>query len=348
MKNKNLPLLSVIIPIYNAESHIEKCIQSILTQSYKNIEIILVDDGSTDRSGAIAKKIASEYANVLFLRQENHGVSAARNTGLCLASGDFITFVDADDYLDAKTYSTIMEELIRNHCDAAIYPFSRDYRNTSNKSLLPWPDKTVLSQKEIHDVLIPSMIAVRKNRKRVSGSVCRTVFQQKAIDGIRFDESIHIQEDLIFCIHAYAVMQKIEIINDVFYHYVKYGSTVTEHYRKDFLNETMVFENAIVQALEKHRIYQNIIPQYWAKKITAYSLCLSNLFRSDAPDSIDGELNSIINSFSKDPFIHKQFHMVYLEKRFWIPYLLLCLRAKYLIKLIYKGKEKYRQTKFNN
>ncbi len=348
MKNKNFPLLSVIIPVYNAEKHIEKCIQSIYTQSYQPIEIILIDDGSTDNSGAIAEGIAGRNNNILFFRQKNCGVSAARNTGLRMASGDYITFVDADDYLDKKTYSVIMDELLQNHCDAAIYPFSRHHRNGSSISLLPWPNQTILSRDEIHNLLIPSMIAVKNNRKRISGSVCRTVFRREAIDGLLFDESVHIQEDLIFCIRSYAKMQRIEIINDVFYHYIKYGTTATEQYRKDFLSETMAFENAIIQALKEHHLYQNMIPHYWAKRITAYSLCLSNLFRPDAPENIDGELNSIINRFARDPFIQKHFHIVYLQKRFWIPYILLCLKARFLTRLIYESKEKYRQKTFHD
>ena len=94
------PLLSIIVPIYNVEQYVDKCIQSILNQTYQNLEIILVDDGATDRSGSIADSYAAKDKRIKVLHKENGGISDARNYGLDHVTGDYILFVDSDDFIE--------------------------------------------------------------------------------------------------------------------------------------------------------------------------------------------------------------------------------------------------------
>ncbi|MCI9501030.1 MAG: glycosyltransferase family 2 protein [Hungatella sp.] len=345
MDENQLPLLSVIIPFYNVENYIEKSVKSIIDQSYKNIQIVLIDDGSTDKSGMFADRIALEDRRVLVFHQENRGVSAARNMGMKNANGDYITFVDADDYLEKEAFSVLIHELIKNKCDGAIYPFSMDYHNKSIIDALPWPDKTILTKKEILEVLIPSMIAVKRNKKTINGSVSRTIFRRKAIEGFWFDERIHMQEDLIFCIQTYAHMENLEIVNEVVYHYVKHGKTTTERYRKNYLCETINLEKEIIKVLQENGLHRILLKRYWARRIAVYSLCLSNLFRFDAPEDIDLELEEVINEFRKDKYVTNSLAITYLRRGMIIPYILLHLKRKNLIKWIYKKKEQYRQKK---
>ena len=105
--------ISVVVAIYNVEKYLEKCIQSIIFQTYKNIEIILVNDGSTDNSLNICKKYKSEDSRIIIINQENQGVSVARNNGIDRASGEYILFVDGDDYLRTD----IIEKLLNNADD---------------------------------------------------------------------------------------------------------------------------------------------------------------------------------------------------------------------------------------
>lgn len=100
--------ISVIIPVYNTEQYLEKCIQSVLNQTYTNLEIICVDDGSTDNSGAILDAFAKKDSRLKVIHKENGGVSAARNDALCIATGDWIGFVDSDDYIEADMYATML------------------------------------------------------------------------------------------------------------------------------------------------------------------------------------------------------------------------------------------------
>ena len=109
-------LISVVVPVYNAEKYLDRCIQSIINQKYKELEIILIDDGSKDNSLEICKKYANEDIRIHVIHKENGGVSRARNTGIEAANGDFITFVDSDDYIDENMYFNMMQKVEEYNC----------------------------------------------------------------------------------------------------------------------------------------------------------------------------------------------------------------------------------------
>ena len=109
--------ISIIVPVYQAEKYISKCIESIVNQTYKNLEIILVDDGSTDRSGEICDEYGKKDNRIVVVHNKNKGVSVARNCGLDIATGDYITFVDSDDYIDLQMYSEMMKVVEKYSCD---------------------------------------------------------------------------------------------------------------------------------------------------------------------------------------------------------------------------------------
>ena len=106
------PLISVIVPVYNAEKYIEKCVASIRAQTYRNLEIILVDDGSCDRSGELCEAFALEDSRIVVIRKENGGVASARNAGLDAMHGDYVGFVDADDWIDPEIYEVLLQRMI--------------------------------------------------------------------------------------------------------------------------------------------------------------------------------------------------------------------------------------------
>lgn len=110
---ENTPLLSVIVPVYNVEDYVGRCVDSILNQTYRNLEVILVDDGATDSSGAICDAFQEKDSRVRVIHKENGGLSSARNTGLEAATGEYITFVDSDDWIEADGYAHLMELMFR-------------------------------------------------------------------------------------------------------------------------------------------------------------------------------------------------------------------------------------------
>lgn len=114
------PLVSVVIPVYCARSYLRACVESLLQQSYDRLELILVDDGSTDGSGTICDRYAEEYQSIRAVHQENRGVSAARNTGTTLAQGDYIAFVDADDTVEEKYIEDLVHAVVQYGAEIAV------------------------------------------------------------------------------------------------------------------------------------------------------------------------------------------------------------------------------------
>ena len=111
------PLISVIIPVYGVEKYISQCLESVINQTYKNLEVIVVNDGTKDRSAEIAKEYAAKDSRIKVYDFENGGLSVARNRGLEIATGEYISYLDSDDYLDTKMYETLLEAAMKNDAD---------------------------------------------------------------------------------------------------------------------------------------------------------------------------------------------------------------------------------------
>ena len=136
---KSIKRISVIVPVYNVEPYLQRCVESLINQDYPCIEIILIDDGSTDDSGHIADALAHEHSNVIVLHQENKGVSNARNMGLRRSIGDYIGFVDPDDFVDREMYAYLYEQIQINSADIAACTWINEYEdNTRLIEKAPW------------------------------------------------------------------------------------------------------------------------------------------------------------------------------------------------------------------
>lgn len=116
----NNPLITVIVPVYNVEKYLSRCVDSIINQTYKNLEIILVDDGSTDSSPAICDNYAKKDNRINVIHKQNNGASSARNAALDIASGDYIGFVDSDDYINRDMYASLLDSIVDSDSDMAI------------------------------------------------------------------------------------------------------------------------------------------------------------------------------------------------------------------------------------
>jgi len=127
--------ISVIVPVYNVENYLEKCIDSILTQTYKNTEILIIDDGSTDNSGEICDRLSEKDERITVLHKPNGGLSDARNAGLELATGDYISFVDSDDYLEPDFLKILAESLERTGADVSACRYRMVWENGDSKSI---------------------------------------------------------------------------------------------------------------------------------------------------------------------------------------------------------------------
>ena len=120
-------MISIVVPVYNVEKYLSQCLDSILTQTYKNLEIILVDDGSTDKSGSICDSYKKKDPRIVVIHKENGGLSDARNAGVAICKGDFISFVDSDDYLSPYFYEILMGVAQKRNCDIVALKSGTDF-----------------------------------------------------------------------------------------------------------------------------------------------------------------------------------------------------------------------------
>lgn len=183
------PLLSVIVPIYNAEKFLDRCVRSLVEQTYRNLEIILIDDGSKDRSGAIADHWASVDQRVRVFHTENRGVSHARNVGLDHARGEWITFVDNDDWLETDMYALMIEGVETHDVDVCVGSYTMDIETTDE----PNPTKaTPLCSKGQPQIFSRDEALINlfsyKEPKLFGGGVWDKIYRRELVDGLCFDE----------------------------------------------------------------------------------------------------------------------------------------------------------------
>ena len=210
MEKKMKPLVSVIVPCYNSEKYIERCIISILNQTYNNIEIIIIDDGSTDSSLDIIKRLSNNYDNIKYIHQSNSGVSAARNKGLSNANGDYITFVDSDDTILPEMYETLMELIVSHKADISHCSYQRIKGNNIKKL-----GGTNLV--EVYDS--KTALAYLLKGEKFSPSICNKLYSKKCISNIRLNTEISINEDYLFNYFLFCNSKKIVYIDKCFYEY---------------------------------------------------------------------------------------------------------------------------------
>lgn len=156
MKKDN-KLISIVVPIYNMEKYLDKCINSIINQTYKNIEIILVDDGSTDKSSKIINKYKKLDKRIKAYYKKNGGLSDARNYGIDKATGEYIGFIDSDDYIEKNMYETLYNNIIKYNADISVVGFNVVYESTDIKNRVEYQEVTdkleIYNRKEAFDLL---------------------------------------------------------------------------------------------------------------------------------------------------------------------------------------------------
>lgn len=183
--------ISIVVPVYNVEVYLDKCLKTLISQSiFQNIQVVLVDDGSLDKSGEICEAYSRNYSNIIVIHQENAGVSSARNTGINNASGKYIAFVDADDYVKPDFYETMLNAIKWEKVDLVVCDY---WLMFDNEQIIRYRKKRkpIMWDKEaaLKEFLSGGMIGVNLFDK---------LFDQKIISDLRFKEDIKIGEDLYF------------------------------------------------------------------------------------------------------------------------------------------------------
>lgn len=215
------PKVSIIVPIYNVEKYLDRCIQSLINQTLKEIEIILVDDGSPDNCPQMCDKYAKEDARVKVVHKQNAGLGYARNSGLEIAIGEYVAFVDSDDYVDITMYEKLYNETINNKYDIVYCGFIVENRDKSTYTENT-KDRVLYENKEIIE-LCRNMIACNVDEKKErteSMAVWHGIYKREIIDkyNIRFESERDIlSEDIVFDILFIPLSKSIRTIPDALY-----------------------------------------------------------------------------------------------------------------------------------
>lgn len=228
------PFFTVIVPVFNAERYIRQCIDSIICQHYANFELLLIDDGSTDSSGRICEEYAQRDARVKVFHKQNGGVSSARNLGLDIASGEWISFVDSDDWVDSSYFETINNYV--GQVDLLFFANTRHFVDGST---------TIQLYKHVDasskDYIEKEILQIKTNQSRYEywGFTWNKCFKKAIIDacGIRFVESLSYREDHVFTDEYSRHCNSLKFIPISIYNYreTKYGLTFKDRTQEEFL-----------------------------------------------------------------------------------------------------------------
>ncbi len=205
--------ISVIVPVYNVAGYLPQCVDSILSQDYGDLEIILIDDGSTDTSGELCDRYAALDSRVRVIHQKNGGAAAAKNAGLRLATGEYLAFADSDDYLEPGAYGFLMKALLENGADAAQGSFREVYRNRAEEQRI---SEEIL---EGYDYLL------RFPKDFSCALLWNKLYRRALFDGVFFEEG-HKIDDEYFTYQGFLQPRKVVRADRIVYNYRKRASSV--------------------------------------------------------------------------------------------------------------------------
>lgn len=227
--------VSIIMPAYNAEKTIEKAVASIMTQTLKDIEIIVVDDASRDSTRAILDKLAKQDSRLIIIKKEkNEGASAARNSGASIASGEFIGYVDADDWIEPDMYKELYESGIGNNSDLVVCGYKHDTMDLDYKTILISRD-VGMERKLLTDKESVIKEAVSLDSKKLFAYAWNKLYRRKIIEQyhIKFAQ-LTLNEDYLFNMEYWNYIQRMSLIQNRSYHYVKASKdSLTQKFLKD-------------------------------------------------------------------------------------------------------------------
>lgn len=303
MGNTN-DMISIVVPIYNVEKYLPQCVNSLLNQTYKNLEIILVDDGSLDKSGEICDEFSKNDNRIIVIHKENNGLSSARNAGLEIAKGDYIGFVDSDDWLDETMYETLLKLITDNDSDISCCKF---FKTADSDEKIPVNDnETIQSFTNIEglnnfytDLYTQTVVAWNK------------LYKRNLFDNVVYPiGKIHEDEGTTYKLFYKA--NKITYTNRPLYYYrTTPNSITTRKFNKKRLDIIDVYDEKIkfIRSINNDHIYSKTLKWYLFTLINCYYECSENM------EDNEKYLTSIINKISET---YKEYNRAKEKQLHWV------------------------------
>lgn len=226
----NCKKISVIVPVYKVEAYLDKCVKSIMNQTYENLEIILVDDGSPDNCGSICDEYAKNDKRVRVIHKENGGLSSARNSGLDLCTGEYVSFVDSDDWIDSKLYENLMNEINKEEVDLLEFKSVKVFDNKEEKFEDTYEYKTFIDNEALKSYYEDGRLQISSWSK---------IYKKELFDNIRFPEG-RLAEDLYTTYRVLYKAKKVGFIDYTGYYYYIREDSIMGSYKPELIRD--VFE----------------------------------------------------------------------------------------------------------
>lgn len=289
----NDPLISIIIPCFNAEKTLEKCLKSVVQQSYANLEIIIIDDGSTDETSLIYNKFQSNDERILVLKQQNSGVSKARNTGVKAATGDYICFVDSDDWAELNYCSELYSLLVGENADISIVEASYEDENGNVLCSKPISDEKIFDGNRALVLLLED--------QEIQSHPWGKLFKADLLKNVHFPENLKCFEDYSTLFKIFNKAVKVVKSNEKLYHYIQREDSLSHNLSpatayQFFLAIMEVFEfwRNSAKVGDRNKIIKNIV-----RKLLMVLKRITRNTKVDEMKSEKDEIRRAFNSFLK-------------------------------------------------
>lgn len=311
--------ISIIVPVYNVEAYLEKCVESILKQTYTNLEILLVNDGSTDKSGELCDKLALRDHRIRVIHKENGGLSDARNRGIDEASSNLIGFIDSDDYIDEDMYETLYRQMVASKADLSMCGHYDVYHQIPEKQVAEIKTWELMPEEAIKMVMEAKILSVTAVNK---------LYKKALFEQLRFRIG-KIAEDAFIMVDLIHQCSKIVATNEKKYYYVhRENSITTQKFSLKFLNVIEAYEqNAKIISENYPDLYDVAIMRLnWAYFYVLDRLLVDNDFKDKV---LEDRLISYLKKNKKSILMDSRF-----TRARKMSFLALCLSRKLYLRIL--------------
>ena len=311
--------ISIIVPVYNVEAYLEKCVESILKQTYTNLEILLVNDGSTDKSGELCDKLALRDHRIRVIHKENGGLSDARNRGIDEASSNLIGFIDSDDYIDEDMYETLYRQMVASKADLSMCGHYDVYHQIPEKQVAEIKTWELMPEEAIKMVMEAKILSVTAVNK---------LYKKALFEQLRFRIG-KIAEDAFIMVDLIHQCSKIVATNEKKYYYVhRENSITTQKFSLKFLNVIEAYEqNAEIISENYPDLYDVAIMRLnWAYFYVLDRLLVDNDFKDKV---LEDRLISYLKKNKKSILMDSRF-----TRARKMSFLALCLSRKLYLRIL--------------
>lgn len=278
--------ISIIVPVYNVEKYLKKCVDSILNQTFRDFELILVDDGSPDNSGDICDQYAREDNRVRVIHKQNGGLSSARNAGIENAKGKFLSFIDSDDYIDTDMIEILHNDIVSDEIDISTIGYYDQYGSN-----------IINSQKNINSMeILSNEQAIEKilEGKELTANVWNKLYKSKLFETIRFVDKV-IAEDAFIIVDLLLLCRNVSLNKNFKYHYVHRKASITTSDYNDKDRDTIVAWEYNLSLIKEH--FPSLSGKAFSRVCWANFYVLDKLSQINAKNDKESETYEVVKKF---------------------------------------------------